>query len=68
MIASRAAPHKRPFGAQSVRPSHGLEIRRRIAYIAAVEAALAGHDGALLAVSHDRDFLSAIGIEREIVL
>jgi ATPase subunit of ABC transporter with duplicated ATPase domains len=36
--------------------------------IAAVEAALAGYDGALLVVSHDRDFLAAIGIEREIRL
>jgi ATPase subunit of ABC transporter with duplicated ATPase domains len=34
--------------------------------IGAVEAALAGYDGALLVVSHDRDFLAAIGIEREI--
>jgi len=34
----------------------------------AVEAALAGYDGALLVVSHDRDFLTAIGVEREIVL
>ncbi|HSV02662.1 MAG TPA: ATP-binding cassette domain-containing protein, partial [Phenylobacterium sp.] len=36
--------------------------------LAAIEAALRGYDGALLAVSHDRDFLAAIGIEREIVL
>ena len=36
--------------------------------IAAVEAALAGYDGALLVVSHDRDFLDAVGIAREIVL
>jgi ATPase subunit of ABC transporter with duplicated ATPase domains len=36
--------------------------------IGAVEAALAGYDGALLVVSHDRDFLEAIGVEREIVL
>jgi ATPase subunit of ABC transporter with duplicated ATPase domains len=34
--------------------------------IAAVEAALAGYDGAILVVSHDPDFLAAIGIEREI--
>lgn len=32
--------------------------------IAAMEAALRGFDGALLVVSHDRDFLDAIGIER----
>jgi len=36
--------------------------------IGAVEAALASYDGALLVVSHDRDFLDAIGIEREIAL
>ena len=36
--------------------------------IGAVEAALSGYDGALMAVSHDRDFLDAIGIEKEIAL
>ncbi len=36
--------------------------------IAAVEAALAAYDGALLVVSHDRDFLAAIGVEREVRL
>ena len=36
--------------------------------IGAVEAAVCGYDGALLVVSHDRDFLDAIGIEREIAL
>jgi ATPase subunit of ABC transporter with duplicated ATPase domains len=36
--------------------------------IAAVEAALAAYDGALLVVSHDRDFLDAAGIERELTL
>ena len=36
--------------------------------LAAIEAALLGFDGALLAVSHDRDFLAAIGVEREIAL
>ncbi|WP_293676699.1 ABC-F family ATP-binding cassette domain-containing protein [uncultured Phenylobacterium sp.] len=36
--------------------------------IAAVEDALAGYDGALLVVSHDRDFLDAIGIQTEICL
>ena len=36
--------------------------------IEAVEQALAGYDGALLVVSHDADFLEAIGIERTFVL
>lgn len=36
--------------------------------IEAVEQALSGYDGALLVVSHDADFLQAIGIEREIAL
>ena len=36
--------------------------------IEAVEAALSGYDGALLVVSHDRDFLAAIGIDREVAL
>ena len=36
--------------------------------IAAIEAALVDYDGALLVVSHDRDFLDAIGIERTIAL
>ena len=36
--------------------------------ISAVEAALAAYDGALLVVSHDRDFLAAVDVEREIEL
>jgi ATPase subunit of ABC transporter with duplicated ATPase domains len=36
--------------------------------IQAVEAALSGYDGALLVVSHDRDFLNAVGVDREIRL
>jgi ATPase subunit of ABC transporter with duplicated ATPase domains len=36
--------------------------------IAAIEAAVAGYDGAVLAVSHDADFLAAIGVEAEIKL
>ena len=32
--------------------------------IAAIEAALAAYDGALLVVSHDRDFLDAIDVDR----
>ncbi len=45
-------------------PSNHLDLDS----IAAVEAALAGYDGALLIVSHDRDFLAAVGIDREIEL
>ena len=36
--------------------------------IAAVEAALRGYDGAILVVTHDRDFLDAIEITREVRL
>ena len=36
--------------------------------IAAIEAAVAGYDGAVLVVSHDRDFLEAVGLEREVQL
>jgi ATPase subunit of ABC transporter with duplicated ATPase domains len=36
--------------------------------IAAVEAALRGYDGALLVASHDRDFLAAVGVERNVRL
>lgn len=36
--------------------------------IAAVEAALRGYDGAILVVSHDRDFLDAIDVDREVRL
>jgi ATPase subunit of ABC transporter with duplicated ATPase domains len=45
-------------------PTNHLDLEA----IAAVEAGLSAYDGALLVVSHDRDFLAAIGIEREIVL
>ncbi|MCC6921435.1 MAG: ABC-F family ATP-binding cassette domain-containing protein [Alphaproteobacteria bacterium] len=36
--------------------------------IAAIESGLAAYDGALLVVSHDDDFLDAIGVERRIAL
>ena len=36
--------------------------------IAAVEAALIGYDGAVIVVSHDPDFLDAIGVERTLAL
>ena len=36
--------------------------------IAAIEAAVAGYDGAVLVVSHDPDFLAAVGVEREVCL
>jgi ATPase subunit of ABC transporter with duplicated ATPase domains len=45
-------------------PTNHLDLES----IGAVEAALCGYDGALLVVSHDRDFLDAIAIDREIVL
>ncbi|WP_297508883.1 ABC-F family ATP-binding cassette domain-containing protein [uncultured Caulobacter sp.] len=45
-------------------PTNHLDL----ASIQAVEAALSGYDGALLVVSHDEDFLAAIGVERRIRL
>ncbi len=45
-------------------PTNHLDL----ASIEAVEAALSGYDGALLVVSHDTNFLDAIGVERTIAL
>ena len=45
-------------------PTNHLDLES----IAAVEAALCAYDGALIVASHDRDFLEAIGVEREIRL
>ncbi|HWA63454.1 MAG TPA: ABC-F family ATP-binding cassette domain-containing protein [Caulobacteraceae bacterium] len=45
-------------------PTNHLDLES----VEAVERALAGYDGALLVVSHDREFLDAIGIDREICL
>jgi ATPase subunit of ABC transporter with duplicated ATPase domains len=45
-------------------PTNHLDL----ASIEELEGALNGFDGALIVVSHDRTFLQAIGIEREIVL
>ena len=45
-------------------PTNHLDL----ASIEAVEAALRGYDGALLVVSHDRDFLRTVGVEREVEL
>jgi ATPase subunit of ABC transporter with duplicated ATPase domains len=45
-------------------PTNHLDIHA----IAAVEAGLRAYDGALLVVSHDRAFLDAIGITREVAL
>jgi ATPase subunit of ABC transporter with duplicated ATPase domains len=45
-------------------PTNHLDIQA----IAAVEAGLRAYDGALLVVSHDRAFLDAVGITREIAL
>ncbi|MEG0818982.1 MAG: ATP-binding cassette domain-containing protein, partial [Brevundimonas sp.] len=36
--------------------------------IAAIEAALAAYDGALVIVSHDRDFMDNVGVDREVRL
>jgi ATPase subunit of ABC transporter with duplicated ATPase domains len=45
-------------------PTNHLDLES----IAAVEAALRGYGGALLVVSHDRDVLEAVGVEREVRL
>ncbi|MDR7228974.1 ATPase subunit of ABC transporter with duplicated ATPase domains [Caulobacter sp. BE264] len=45
-------------------PTNHLDL----ASIEAIEAALSAYDGALLVVSHDEDFLAAIGVERRIAL
>ncbi|HQZ12744.1 MAG TPA: ABC-F family ATP-binding cassette domain-containing protein [Devosia sp.] len=45
-------------------PTNHLDIHA----IAAVEAGLRAYDGALLVVSHDRAFLDAIGVTREVEL
>lgn len=45
-------------------PTNHLDIHA----IETVEAGLSAYDGALLVVSHDRDFLGAIGIQREVTL
>jgi len=45
-------------------PSNHLDIHA----VEQVEAGLKGYDGALLVVSHDKRFLEAIGITRELVL
>lgn len=45
-------------------PTNHLDIHA----IAVLEAGLRGYNGAMLVVSHDRDFLEAIGVTRELVL
>ena len=45
-------------------PTNHLDL----ASIEAIETALSAYDGALLVVSHDEDFLEAIGVERRIAL
>ena len=45
-------------------PTNHLDI----AALEMLEAALATYDGALLLVSHDRRFLDAVGVTREIAL
>jgi len=65
----KGRPRKRGSGQQPEllildEPTNHLDIHA----IEAVEAGLSAFDGALLVVSHDRDFLEALGIQREIVL
>jgi ATPase subunit of ABC transporter with duplicated ATPase domains len=45
-------------------PTNHLDLES----LAAVEAALAAYNGALMVVSHDLDFLAAIGVTRELAL
>ena len=45
-------------------PTNHLDISA----VEAVEAGLRGYDGALLVVSHDADFLAAIGTDRQVTL
>ena len=45
-------------------PTNHLDIEA----VDVVEAGLRAYDGALLVISHDRAFLEAIGVEREVVL
>ncbi len=57
----------------SVRPPQGLILDEPTNHldldsIAAIESALVGYDGALIVVSHDEDFLDAIGVERRVEL
>ena len=57
----------------SVRPPQGLVLDEPTNHldldsIAAIESALLGYDGALIVVSHDEDFLAAVGVERRVAL
>ena len=45
-------------------PTNHLDLES----ISAVEAAVAGYDGAVLVVSHDADFLQVVGVERQVAL
>jgi ATPase subunit of ABC transporter with duplicated ATPase domains len=45
-------------------PTNHLDL----ASIGAVESALAAYDGALLVVSHDEDFLAAVGVDARVGL
>jgi ATPase subunit of ABC transporter with duplicated ATPase domains len=63
-LACRLGGHNPPALLILDEPTNHLDLDS----IQAVEAALMAYDGALLVVSHDEAFLSAIGITRRLAL